>query len=363
LARAGAQVTVFDASHPREKPCGGGLTPRAQALLPVAPEDDPLTLRRHVEVAFDSSEAKRPLTVSLARPLAIAARAELDAWLLRRARDAGAALIAQRVVHVSAAGAVTTTAGAAGPFDMIVGADGARSLVRRTFLGPLPLGRLTLGWFARGPAPLAVRFVPAVQGYLWLFPRTDHVSVGLGAPLGLVPTSVLKDRLRDEVARTWPALSADIRWYAHLIPTPSTDPASVLENAGDRWALIGDAAALADPITGEGIRSALVSARLLAEALTHGWSPRSYTQRLLEVVGRELVQAARWRSRFYQADAIAHLLAYSARSDAIRQVLGDLVSGEQGYLGLKGRLLRAAPSLAWARLTHLGGWRPGSARQ
>ncbi|HXK08875.1 MAG TPA: FAD-dependent oxidoreductase, partial [Vicinamibacteria bacterium] len=36
LARDGAAVTVFDASHPREKPCGGGVTSRALRLLPPA---------------------------------------------------------------------------------------------------------------------------------------------------------------------------------------------------------------------------------------------------------------------------------------------------------------------------------------
>src|SRR5205809_4582997 len=33
LARRGARVTIFDASHPREKPCGGGVTGRALALV------------------------------------------------------------------------------------------------------------------------------------------------------------------------------------------------------------------------------------------------------------------------------------------------------------------------------------------
>ncbi|HKZ31589.1 MAG TPA: NAD(P)-binding protein, partial [Vicinamibacteria bacterium] len=46
LARDGAAVTVFDASHPREKPCGGGVTAKALALLPAEPADDPLPARR-----------------------------------------------------------------------------------------------------------------------------------------------------------------------------------------------------------------------------------------------------------------------------------------------------------------------------
>ena len=35
LARGGARVTLVDRSHPREKPCGGGVTGRAMALAGV----------------------------------------------------------------------------------------------------------------------------------------------------------------------------------------------------------------------------------------------------------------------------------------------------------------------------------------
>ena len=54
LARDGAAVTVFDHSHPREKPCGGGLTARALDLLPPAPAGDLLPLRRVDACRFES---------------------------------------------------------------------------------------------------------------------------------------------------------------------------------------------------------------------------------------------------------------------------------------------------------------------
>ena len=58
LARDGADVTVFDHSHPREKPCGGGLTAKALALLPEAPDDDPLPARQVDACAFESGEGE-----------------------------------------------------------------------------------------------------------------------------------------------------------------------------------------------------------------------------------------------------------------------------------------------------------------
>jgi len=345
-ATAGAAVTIFDPSHPREKPCGGGLTGKALALLPPAPADDPLPAR-FVDSCFFEEEAASFVRLRLARPVAIASRAELDAWLLRRACAAGARHCPERVAHVDADGGLRTTRGVSHHFDVIVGADGAGSLVRRTLLSPTPPERLTMaaGWFARGASDMHIRFASDLGGYLWLFPRRDHVCVGICAPLRRVPTRQLLDRLESEVRRSFPAL-ADGEPYAHTIPSPSAHASSVLEIAGPRWALVGDAAALADPITGEGIYPALQSAALLAEALLDGGSAAHYPRRLLESLGAEMLKAAALRDRFYAAGFTRRMITYAARSAAIREVLADLVLGEQGYLGLKRRLLRAAPRFA-----------------
>jgi len=348
LARDGAHVAVFDASHPREKPCGGGITAKALDLLPKAPPDDPLPARRVGACRFESG-AGEAVELSLTRPVAVAARLDLDAWLLRRARSAGAAHVAERVVEVDASGRVRTAAREE-RFDVVVGADGAGSLVRRTFLGPVPSDRLTVaaGWFSPGTSPMLVRFTPGVEGYLWLFPRPDHVGVGICAPLASVPTRELLARLEREALRSFPALAGDGRpRYAHTIPSPSADPRSIREVSGGRWALVGDAAALADPITGEGIYYALRSAALLADALREDGSPARYTERLLADCGRDLLKAASIRARFYSPGFTRRMVDYGARSRAIREVLADLVLGDQGYVGLRRRLLRAGPAFLW----------------
>jgi flavin-dependent dehydrogenase len=350
LARDGAEVSVFDASHPREKPCGGGVTGKALALLPSAPPGDPLPARWVDRCRFESGEGEA-VTLALDEPVAIAARRELDAWLLRRAVAAGARHVAARVVAVDAAGGLTTAGGHTESFDLIAGADGAGSLVRRTFLGPMPAARLAMatGWFAPGSSEMLVRFTPGLAGYLWLFPRPDHVGVGICAPLASVPTRVLLGRLEREVARSFPALARgpEGTTYAHTIPSPSADPASIAEIAGERWALVGDAAALADPITGEGIYSALRSAATLAETLRAGGTPRAYATRYLEEFGRDLVKAAAIHARFYAPGFTRRMIAYAARSRAVAAVLADLVLGAQGYLDLKRRLVRILPRFAW----------------
>ena len=345
-AKDGAAVTVFDASHPREKPCGGGVTAKALALLPPAPDHDPLPGRRVESCRFESGDGFAA-DVALPRPVVVAARMELDGWLLRRATDAGARHVAARVTAVEP-GAVVTSGGRHA-CDVVVGADGAGSLVRRTFLGPTPPERLAMatGWFARGTAPMLVRFSPGLAGYLWLFPRPDHVGVGICAPLRARPTRDLVSRLESEVARSFPALAdPEAGRYAHTIPSPSADPASILEIAGDGWALLGDAAALADPITGEGIYYALRSADLLAAMLREDGSPRRYPARALASFGADLLKAATLHRRFFAPGFAGRMVRYAGRSGVIRRVLGDLVLGDQGYVGLKRRLLRAAPRFA-----------------
>lgn len=349
LALGGARAMLFDASHPREKPCGGGLTGKALALLPEAPADDPLPARWLERCRFESG-AGESVDVALQRPVAVAARRDLDSWLLRRAVAAGADHLAERVAWTDASGRLRTTAGRELRFDLVVGADGAGSLVRRSVLGPTPPARLAMaaGWYARGDAPMTVRFTPGLAGYLWLFPRVGHVGVGICAPLAAQPTRLLIARLERETSRWYPALhGGEAPRYAHTIPSPSREPASLLEIAGERWALVGDAAALADPITGEGIFYALRSAELLAAALLEEGSPRRYPERLLEAFGRDLLRAAELRERFYAGGFTRRMVRYCAASRSLRGVLGELVLGEQGYLDLERRLLRAAPGFLW----------------
>jgi flavin-dependent dehydrogenase len=358
LAEGGVRATVFDASHPREKPCGGGLTGKALRELPSGPADDPLPARRIACCRFEAGEDA--VEVPLLEPVAVASRRELDAWLLRRATGRGARHVAERVVEV-ARGEVRTAAGGRQAFDLVVGADGAGSLVRRRFLGPLPKERLmmALGWYAPGDAPMLVRFTPPLSGYLWTFPRRGHVGVGICAPLGEVPTRVLVERLDREVARRMPALrDPEAERYAHTIPSPSAER-DILEAAGDGYALVGDAAALADPITGEGISYALRSATLLAQTLLAERSPAGYPGRVLADFGGDLLKAAALQRRFYSPGFAGRMVRYAGRSRAIRDVLGDLVLGQQGYVGLKGRLLRALPRFlaeaAWSGVTRAPG--------
>jgi flavin-dependent dehydrogenase len=350
FAKRGASVAIFDPSHPREKPCGGGLTGKSLALLPEGPARDPVPARRVQRCRFDTPRGLM-LELGLGEPVGMVARAEFDAWLLRRAVDAGARHHKDRITRVDAEGRVKTLAGLEETFDLVVGADGANSLVRRTFLTATPKERrwMACGWYARGDAEMVVRFLQNVEGYLWLFPRAGHVGVGIGAPLGHPPTRDLLALLEREVARAFPAMARDedTPYYAHTIPSPGEDGATLREMAGEKWALIGDAAALADPITGEGIFYALRSGQLLAETMMGGGSTRTYADLAMEEFGHDLMRAARLYRRFFAPGFTDRMLDYADRSPALSKVMVDLVLGKQDYMSLKRRLVMTLPRFGW----------------
>jgi flavin-dependent dehydrogenase len=356
FAKRGASVSIFDPSHPREKPCGGGLTGKSLALLPEGPGHDPLPARRLQSCRFDTARGLM-IELDLGEPVGIVARAEFDAWLLRRAVEAGARHINDRVTRVDAEGRVKTIGGTEETFDLVVGADGANSLVRRTFLSTTPKERrwMACGWFARGDSDMVVRFLDGVEGYLWLFPRAGHVGVGIGAPLGNPPTRDLLALLEREVSRAFPAMARDedTPYYAHTIPSPGEDGATFREMAGDRWALIGDAAAIADPITGEGIFYALRSGQLLAEVMTApDGSTVKYAERAMEEFGHDLMRAARLYKRFFAKGFTDRMLDYADRSPVLSRVIVDLVLGKQDYMSLKRRLVMTLPRFGWDLVTH-----------
>jgi flavin-dependent dehydrogenase len=346
FAKAGASVSIFDPSHPREKPCGGGLTGKSLALLPKGPDHDPLPARRVSSCRFDTARGLM-IELDLGEPVGIVSRADFDAWLLRRAVEAGARHLNDRITRVDVLGRVKSLGGREETFDLVVGADGANSLVRRTFLTATPKERrwMACGWYARGDSEMVVRFLEGVEGYLWLFPRAGHVGVGIGAPLGNPPTRDLLALLEREVARAFPAMARDedTPYYAHTIPSPGEDGATLREMAGEKWALVGDAAALADPITGEGIFYALRSGQLLAEVMTSGGSPRTYADRAMEEFGHDLMRAARLYKRFFAPGFTDRMLDYADRSPALSRVLVDLVLGKQDYMSLKRRLVMTLP--------------------
>ncbi len=108
-----------------------------------------------------------------------------------------------------------------------------------------------------------------------------------------------------------------------------------------RILLTGDAAAVADPLTREGIRYGLLTGLWAAESLLAG-RPRAYPERLESELEGEMERATHARDLFFEG-AIGRWAVPVARAHpGIRKVLNDLLACRQPYGGLRGRLLRAA---------------------
>jgi len=279
---------------------------------------------------------------------------------------------------------VRTQAGTEFTCRFLVAADGANSAIAKQLAGPLPPAEMEVafGYRARLPgshAATIVAFLPGWVGYAWAFPRVDHVSFGIATTqdafdhealdellwdfmvsyyAASVRTGSGSDRAKRKLMRLWTGKRLDAQTdslrsqlkqsaerYAARIPGLAPRTWATRKASGDGWALLGDAAGFADPVTGEGIYYALRSAELFAESYLKG-TPEAYEKRWREDFGAELKRASEMRRRFYGnfwgAPFTERMIEFARGHRGIRKVLGQLVAGDQGYVDLKKKLARSA---------------------
>lgn len=358
LAKHGARVTLFDASHPREKPCGGGVTGRALAL--VADAIDPTAFRRTTIRSAQFRVRDGAASVALDDDaLAVASRTEFDAALLDAAQRTGAILERSRVtdVRIDVGRVYLETSAGQRRADFVIGADGVNSLVRRRVASPFRRDQLSVatGFFAHGVTSreIVIEFVADPPGYIWSFPRPGHLAIGICADANAGVTSAqLRARTAAWIRETGLADGAALEPYSWPIPALCARDAEALTLSGPRWHLVGDAAGLVDPITREGIYFALASGEWAAESLLADARTSRYASRVADTAGAELVRAARFKAGFFRPAFITMMMRALEQSPAIRAVMADLVAGRQSYSTLKWRLLKTFDAgAAWRLLT------------
>lgn len=376
LARAGARVDVFDESHPREKPCGGGVTGRALEVVQEALARHPVPAVAVTRARFEAAAPDGPAPaadlavpaagLSPASALVVASRRHFDQALLEAAIGAGARLVPERVVDLSAGagGVEVRTRSGAHRGTWLIGADGANSLVRRRLARPFSRPQLSIatGFFARGvtSAEIAIACVSDPPGYIWSFPRPDHLAIGIGVQADSgASAGGLRARVAAWLERAGLAPGAPLEPYSWPIPSlPAADFARE-RPAGPGFMLVGDAAGLVDPLTREGIYFALRSGEWAAEALRAGpaEAPARYRARLEREIYPELRRAAAAKAGFFGPGFTGLMVLALRRSAGIRAVMVDLIGGRQPYRGLRRRLLRTGElglALRLLRLTLLG---------
>jgi geranylgeranyl reductase family protein len=268
LASAGADVLLLDrARFPRDKPCGGGVTGRAARLLPYSIEP----VVEHVVSAVDM---RLRYGKSLARgngdPLVyMTQRKRLDHFLVQKAVEAGADFRESVKVSDLEVGedGVSVEGFEAGA---LIGADGVNGVTARTLglggnrvvgialEGNMPYARMDRSAYD-GRLALELGVIPG--GYGWVFPKGDHANFGVGGWEEEGP------RLRDHLRRLCEAHGASFENLEELrgYRLPLREPRSTL--ARGRTLLVGDAAGLIDPISGDGMFEGFLSSQYATEAI------------------------------------------------------------------------------------------------
>jgi geranylgeranyl reductase family protein len=268
LASAGADVLLLDrARFPRDKPCGGGVTGRAARLLPFSIEP---VVEHVVSVVDLRLRYRKCLARGNGDPLVyMTQRKRLDHFLVQKAVEAGSDL--REGVKVSGLEVRPDGVSVEGvEADALIGADGVNGVTARAvglggnrvvgvaLEGNLPYANMDRSAY-EGRLALELGVVPG--GYGWVFPKGGHANFGVGGWEEEGP------RLRDHLRRLCEAhgLSFDDLEELRGYRLPLREPRSTM--ACGRALLVGDAAGLIDPVSGDGMFEGFLSSQYAAEAV------------------------------------------------------------------------------------------------
>jgi geranylgeranyl reductase family protein len=346
LALGGARVLLLDkAPFPRDKPCGGGVTFRADEAndLDLAPVTE-----REIYGVRVSAAMKRRFDRTSPNILArMTQRSRLDAYLAEQAAAAGADFRdghGAREIDVSATRAVVRANGDVYEARVLVGADGVNGAASRA-LGLAPAGEHAVALEANYPLDDALgreweRFIALdlggiPGGYGWVFPKGDHLNVGVGGWTSVGPT--LRARL-SEYCRFYGFDESRLFGHRGYRLPLRDDNQPVVRGAA---MLAGDAAALVDPLSGEGIWAAFVSGRLAAaEALRYLGEEvgdlRGYQRALDASMRDEILASRRLMAVFQRLPAFSVLML--KYNNLFWRYLTEIIRGDITYPDLPRKL-------------------------
>jgi geranylgeranyl reductase family protein len=397
LAAGGVPVRLIDRSpFPRNKPCGGGISVRVLPRFPYL-ESALARIATHTvaRLHLEGPDGHSTLIESDGPAALMVRRIEYDALLVSLAVAAGAELVSgvDVVQARQDADRVELVARDGRRFEapIVVAADGVNSVIaRRLGLNPgWPASSVAIDmmeetpraelrdvdpstlWVSYGYQPDASRGSRrdaggerAPEGYAYIFPKRDHVNIGVGYVLshyrqaiGVVPYDLqrgLVSRLRDR--RIVVGESARKNFTPFLIPIGGP----LREPGRGRVLLAGDAGGFVNGFTAEGIYYGMVSGDLAARAIleTGGRTARlasRYRRACDYEIGAELRDSVLvQRYLFADRRRIARIISGAHREAIITRLILDFAKGRVPYRTLRRRILAGSPwlagRLAWERL-------------
>ena len=406
LAKAGVTVRLLDRSNfPRNKPCGGGISLRVLKRFPYLEQELSRIATHTVARLYLEGPGGASVVVEADGPAALMIRRmEFDALLVALAVEAGAELVTGAEIVQASAGSeggapvkpVKLVARDGRRFEspVVIAADGVHSVVARR-LGinaGWPASRIALDmmeetpraalrdvdpstlWVGYGFDPVGVEHAQnrsnrrASEGYAYVFPKRDHVNVGIGYVLDHYRAAV--DRRPYELQQGFvkhlrdrgvvEGESVEENFTPFLIPVGGP-----LRRPGRGGVLLaGDAGGFVNGFTAEGIYYAMVSGDLAARSVieTRSGSEATLAKRYRRACDHEigaelqdsvLIQRYLFRSR----RRIRRLVDGAHREPAMTKLVLDFAMGRMSYSSLRRGMLASAPLLAarllWERFFHV----------
>ncbi len=347
LARQGLRVQVLEKQKmPRYKTCGGGVNVRAARHIPFSIE--PVVEKVIYKYRF-TYRGEKPFEKVSGEPLTyMTQRMYLDQFLLEQAREQGASVteeVSIRKVEVRDDEVVVEdAAGKTYGAQVLIGADGANSIVSRHLqLHDGVQREIALESEIALPAEQMARWSDTIEldlfsvwcGYGWVFPKRDHISIGVGGPHKLIKQIQAYNRtyLEHNQVAEYPTQ----RFSGHTLPvrkgfSPLTK---------GRALLVGDAAGLLEPFTGEGIGYAVRSGQLAAQAVQAFLKQEAtdltmYTRLLDSELTPELLSARQFVQVFNRFPRLFYHLIKN--NDYVWGAICKILRGERGFSDIERKL-------------------------
>ncbi|MFC2059664.1 NAD(P)/FAD-dependent oxidoreductase [Chloroflexota bacterium] len=345
LARKGVSVAVMEKERlPRYKCCAGGLSVRATKLLNQDISD---TVENEITGATFTFAGNRPYYRHDSRTIGYTVmRDKFDYALTERAEKAGAVVLQEhevRRISMDDEGVQTFTAMDDFRSKYVVGADGAMSVVAKaldfkrkiSYMAAIET-EVTVAETVRQKWNSQVTIdLGRMPGYAWVFPKSDHLSIGIVCHRSRAKD--LKRHYEGFLDSLHLGSHTVAKWHGALIPMCKGKMTAVRGRA----LLLGDAAGLADPLTGEGIYNAILSAHLAAPVIERSLQHNpgrllEYQVALEKEMLPDLMIANFISSVFFRLPSISFRALN--RDERIWRTGCAVLRGETNYVAIKSKL-------------------------
>lgn len=386
LAAAGVSTLLLDrAAFPRHKPCGGALSARVTGRFPYLQSDLHRIATHWISRLHLEGPSGGSVDLQSDTPAALMIRRiEFDALLVTLARETGARVIAGADVvqakEDSDRVAVTTKDGQCFSGRYLIACDGVHSSTARKLgiVDAWPRDALAIDMMeetpnanlrALDPGCLWVQYgcrAPGMndstalwEGYAYVFPKRDHINVGIGYLLPAYRAAsrepaYVSHRAFVERLRTRGIVQGESQrrcFTPFLIPVRG--PRRVLSKG--RVLLAGDAAGFVHGLTAEGIYYAMVSGDLAARAIVHALNANGtrrapdlsgYSRAWRAEIGQELRDSVLLqRYMFANPDRIDAVVAGASSDGTVSNAAVRYLAGDASYRSVRDVVLLRNPGI------------------